>query len=1459
MASILDLLINEVSNLLGITPDEVKAKFTEEQLQELLDNSLCTPISDIGIPIQTLDGLPCDDLAIPDLLPDLELDLTIDVDPIGPSKCVENVKEINEIIKKQTAEYIRYSTLYDKLVEYSDNYSVIEYYYEERTKEAARLFGIFEPLVEIINTAEERISELKDEKVLVDGALASAVLSVNVPLIQVLSIKLGDINAKINDYEEKYADAFGLLEEAKSNISIFSNLEFSEDFPESSTFSAITFNSLLTRNINGLTIASLNNDLSDYSRGIRVNASTGFSSASDLTKNSIIRFNFRFSQLYSLTLEHENINQENGERYIVSEPFPIKTNQLLEKTSFLNGEEFVNISEFSQYSNITGKLYTDYYNLLSDPINNFFTLNERGLSSNADQVDPKLKDSDHQTKKEGESEYYIADLDKMQTFYQTFDEAFTNKKNAKRKQVLDSTLPEIKQAMRRIAKLEVETVLALNRIDQYTRSDSSDLSKVSNYFTETNTKFNKKVGDLSSEISRVKAKAEALKPTPEKVKALLKRESPECFDRIDEESNPCDSVISKLGSDPMFTETLGGADPSLPNQNQMCYWLQFSLVVNMLGLLPMPNLPDVTALRYWPVGLTIPSPGGLIKIPLPIIWIPLISIPSPMGTMVIFLTINGLFISPIVFFVSSTGEKQHIITAKGSSDSFGYTSDDENIKPGITVPIAVLAAKGKAERLAKTAQLGANDHLSSAQKLDLDRSNQVFDEVEKSATASGNTNRLMKLKRERTNLNKATENKSPYEKMANILDKGDSPADLIDQVRHAIFNQFDKLGKPVLNKSNKIKDKINKRDNRKFKQKQKALNNGDYAEANKVRGEMKTDGIAMPEKINAITSDMFGYFDRLQFPKVTIPKDATKIDPKQNAIFEFMSTISDFASTFKTQFQSAEDGQLNNILSKQLAKSKAKISNKISESAPADGKFDLNKDIDKIKKVMSDITSTIVDDATGQNIGTTYSAQKQKVEETENKEKSETDPAKKLARKRKTDKAKARLSEVYELEQNSEAMKLTAGAMAALSGLKVDYNPFSSCCAKDSFTIPDFGSPAMLAFGAVKGIMNLAINNMSFGDMKSLFGGQVKISINDISTGYLGMINQNVPKDMTIPLPNLNLVTFMGAFSGLFISLFEVKAPILAAQPALPTSITIDLNILKAPLRALLETYLTNSLPSKDSTDTTPATPNNTSSGSSRQSDAILDNNIRIFNFCDPDPEDSILSGSNKKIADDSLSKTSKVVVTSSRDVLPSFQTLDTDFLSVNPGDLLAILKNFIDMGLGMVEDLITPFYSILDIVKSPKNTNLNAIQFAQQKIPPPGPGNEAMFTAITQLKKIVPKSSTMSIVDLSILETSIAAIKPALTPIINSPLPALMAVGAGAIDSVLPPIKTPSIDSSGSIKTQDLKVASYALRQLNPVITQDDIPPWERLSPKNILFLVFLDKFISSAADKVGLFRNYL
>lgn len=80
---------------------------------------------------------------------------------------------------------------------------------------------------------------------------------------------------------------------------------------------------------------------------------------------------------------------------------------------------------------------------------------------------------------------------------------------------------------------------------------------------------------------------------------------------------------------------LGLSQYSASDISRLPYWVQFSIGLNVIALQP----------KYWTVGLII----GTKRIKLPIVWIPLVCIPTPVCIFVLWLTINGIVVFPVLY------------------------------------------------------------------------------------------------------------------------------------------------------------------------------------------------------------------------------------------------------------------------------------------------------------------------------------------------------------------------------------------------------------------------------------------------------------------------------------------------------------------------------------------------------------------------------------------------------------------------------------------------------------------------------------------------------------------------------------------------------------------------------------------------------------------------------------------
>lgn len=1418
MDKITNLLLTELANSLNISPKEVESKFTEEQLKEDYAISFCEQYDEIGQAFSSLDEIECLDpkpLPLPEInLQDLEKniqELEKNQLPDSTQKCINSVELLTYELNSERESYLKYTALYERLVEYRDNFEPISYYFEERSKELDRIL---------------QASSAGQEK--------SIPIFSNQYFIKVKSSPPNELARTLKDLYKNYLDP---------------NLT-----------------------------SKIQEAFSNYSQCIQVKETSPPTSISQAINNSFFNFKIFFPTLNSFKLEVQTFNSNSQESLTKKIDFPIKNNPLLEKQSFFENSSALKVDELKNLGGlpITGKLYQDYYNLLSDPINNFFTLDDKGLTSEATLVDPRVKGTLSEKKRENSSEYFVKDLDKLQQFYQNFEQTLENKKSQVRSQVIDHNKLNFRETFKIIAQREIQILFALGRINKSSESSSSLPLGIINEIRSQNLRILSAFTDLNSEIERLKIQLNRLKPTPNVIRQRLKEKSPECFEKIDDPSDECPDINEKLGTDPLYLKTIKkGVDPTLPCATQLCYWKQFSVIANKVGLLPIPNLPDFNQLRYWPVGLAIPTPAGLVKIPLPVIWIPLTTISTPMGTLVFFLTINGIFITPVIFFISSTGFKRHLFTVRGASPKFGFTAEEESIKPGIQKSVALLARIEKEKRLAQEKILGPLFNLSLTQKQQYAQQKNILDVAEEAADSNNNENKKLKVAREKKNLEESVSSKGQYERLQEILDKKESAKDAISEAKQSVFAKIDSLGKPTMPNSQRLKNKIIERRERILKDIQRGLVEGDQEKVDRLRKESQSDAVDINEKISAIEKDLFSYFELITLPKITIPKDSSKIEPKPNSIIDFLYEILDFSRIYRSSFASPESLRINSLFKLELAKKKDEI-DEISQNTSS--QLDVEKDLGTIKKFLLDVNKLLVDGLSG-NTGSSQdpNAAFNKVNEYREQRAKEKDPNRQKQLDQKIKDAQIKFSKAFDDSRVKEALSLTPAALLSLSQIKIDYNPFSPCCPKKPFEL-DLSSlsPVIPVLTSVQLLLETYINQLDSQSILKLTGGKKTLSSRELKSVYLSSLKNAIPKELSIPLPAYNLLTFSASFSGILLSLLEIRVQNPAAAPfSIPKRITLDLDIVKPILRTALMAFFKNSIPKESSSPI--VTNQNFSQAQAQPSvlNQVKESKDFLIVGCEPDTssQSAISSGifkpanQSERVPNPFILSSGNLVQLSDNDMLPSFSTLAFDFLSINPSDLLAILKNFIQLGFDVAEKTLDQFYKTLDLILSVKGIKLNSLEAAQYSIPsvtPASPPYLPTFTALTLIKSKTNKSVDFKIIDIEEAEKKTALIEKTLGPIANSPLPALLVVAAGLSDRVVAKVPIPAIpklDAENlSISSTDQTLPSYQLiRSLHPIISQDDIPPWERLSEKNPLFLLFIDQFLSSGADKLGFFRNYL
>ncbi len=325
----------------------------------------------------------------------------------------------------------------------------------------------------------------------------------------------------------------------------------------------------------------------------------------------------------------------------------------------------------------TGSLYVEYYNKLKDPLNNFFSAQERGLSVSYDDADSMLKAAaatrglpidQVATARQGEKTFAIRDQQLYSAFFKEFKQRYAQRIVEVRQNLVNPMLEQAKAKIDRIARWEAQWDIEWGTWDQP--------------YNDAGLAFYNRIVAERDRLKKIEddfyAKVEIDPNNPggsQFVKDMKQNMS--CLGDLEAQDEPQPATPEYTGS---VAETFKHLDPCAPNPTKNCYWVKFAALATQYGLLPFPDLEPKTpgqGLRYWPVGFVIPTPATLIKIPLPIIWIPIITVSViPFGMIVVFLGINGIMPCPYVFYQSVTGTKKFIVTLRGPAPKFGYEESD---------------------------------------------------------------------------------------------------------------------------------------------------------------------------------------------------------------------------------------------------------------------------------------------------------------------------------------------------------------------------------------------------------------------------------------------------------------------------------------------------------------------------------------------------------------------------------------------------------------------------------------------------------------------------------------------------------------------------------------------------------------------------------------------------------------
>ena len=1356
---------NERLKAIDLSNLNLNNNLSTDSLKDALDSIESCQVSPTPIfTKEQLDDISCiinSSLELPDQPDSLSLDSEESDDPT-PEECEKKANQLNEELKIELKEYTDLNILMEKLIEYRDNYDVFTSYFSERAIEMARLTNKFQPVLEEIRRLESEIQILQEESNDLQVQISN---SASYELREIYEAQKAEVDAEISELNVDLSAENNLLNTYTSEEEVISDSGITSILGDggvsnSSLFDDAEFVLQIGESLSDLGYSQIKNSIENYSSVIGVNKVT-VGSISNIVKSPIISFQLDFVGVNSIPIEEDVYNKETGERSTINVNFPIKNSVYLNKNSFFNPVSGVSVNNKPVNTNLSGDLYEKYYNKLEDPINNFFSLQERGLTSSEFLVDPKLKGTDFQVKRENSTDYYIQDLKKLQGFYEEFEARLNSKKEKVRKNQIKPSFEAASTNVKILARMDIKLLLALGRVNIDIIDESEDLRLIMYNIEESQKEFLKNSKFLNEEISRIKKRIKELKPSPEKIKKRLADLDMKCFEEKEAPENDSDlknKVSSKEGNDPFGADTLKGVDPTMPSANDMKYWMQFSKVLNMVNLLPLPK--DPSSLRYWPVGLVIPTPVKLIKIPLPIIWIPLTTLASPAGQTVIFLTINGLFISPVIFFSSSSGSKMHKITARGGTKSFGYDMS-KVVKNNISFPLSIAAAKDKAVTSVK-------NPINELSKEDREKYNIKLDRLNKKlSTSTGNSKNKIQLKID--DLKKSISLETPSEVLKNTIDKKESKEDAIKDSLKSIYDRIDDLNEPEFKKCTEIQNKISN-ENKEIK---KSLNKvyeskmpikEKRKKIKELNEKLKKENISMDSKKAAIKEDMMDFFNKIKMPTLNLPKDKTKINPSLTPAESFKKASEEELTKYSYNTNSKNNKNVRKILLTNISKATDKID---LSNIPTNekGLIEIEKNTGEIKKKLLEINTLLFNKVEGKpdpslNEESLLINQKN----LEKRISLENDNKKRKELKKELKEINASISDISDTKNIQEANSIDSKKLEKVSGFKINFSPFKSLTDMlpvelDLKTMP---SQASLAFKSAKKIVDSNINDLNPSSLQNKLGGASEISPSALKELYFKTISEKVPKDINIP-DDLNLQTVSSSSMGMLNSLSTKKVKIDLLSPfTLSKTLSLNLNIILKPLL-----------------------------------DIIVSNMDEV---CECLPVD-----------------------------------VENNFKNLNSTDLKVNIKNAVANNIDKISYLFDAVYLAMSILRTTNGITLNKSDALSFLVPPFGGILLAKFIAEATLRMTSNKSLFTPFYDLKLAEESLKKIEPILKPIFDVPM-----------SFIIPA-------SSAMVNQQS------TMRKLHPVMNADDIPPWERLSSKNFLFVLFLDEFITNAADKIGFFRRFI
>ena len=1122
------------------------------------------------------------------------------------------------------------------------------------------------------------------------------------------------------------------------------------------------------------------------------------------SKDNLVTFELRLYELINATIKD---GQED-------KTIQIRRNRFLKDTTVMN-----NIGSYLTYiagskaqsdSDSASKLYDGaggyrgLFKTLRAPIQNLFTLDERGLTTKVDEVDPILSGNPDlpKTFKEDDKQFFIKNVAKYQSFYETLGPEIIIRSKKERDEVYPTNIAtdveNIKSLARREAAHHLREGNIAQTLSQNTVFDkktypatSPSLPKVLQLYQESANLVSSVIDRIDLELQNMDLLIKEAAGDPEELqKKLLQID---CFGGPAAQANAAggnceDAIKPKRGTDPFGIRTLTGNDASLPDMTTPCYWKYFAEELTMMGILPIPDL-TAPLFRYYPVNGLIPAFPGPIIITLPQKWKVLSVISSPIGTIVPMIALPMSFPSPMpiplpsifIFYLAPDGSKYmlfgpnlpSLVLPNQAKLGFEFDSSAQNpaglsgpysglpIKGAFTIPIKLTGAAAKAAKIAKITADLAQGKLPAVTmpngKIAPGDRGELSVDAARNSILTGDEVALKSIE---------TTPAQDYER-------------LVTKIRTTINKQIDSFDDFATTSVDELKRKI--KDSR-----QTGTDQARLEPDSKKRRDLKTlarkvDPINLETKIRAMIDESNKLIDNLTLGEIIYPDDPSKLNPHLSAAITSVMDLLEMAGRGELKVATDTD------LVKKIKRSVKKINPRDLTSKES---FNLEKDEDLIefKNALKNLSKKATD---------YFKGKKQSVDTSE-------------ARNKKEEKEMAEAANEMQ-DLLVKALSFTAVAFASPPKISV-FDPSKPCCESKTDSLFKGVRPEVLAVLAIFTSLSAAlIDGLTKEDIKKMLNvSDLKsVSVTAI-TGMFGTLLGAIPP---IPLPaSFSPSALIGSILTPILAAISLPELPIPGKPPLPIQIKIPLDaiikpLLKLALAALIQAIfrlmsdLLNNI-------------GKTGTGKGVNSTIDFDDVIR-----------EIDCGAFGIVRLQRI-RSNQVEIT-----LPNGKVLKLPLFPDLPLDMLAFF------GFMMNTDVISFFKNLINAALDSILEPISQIVIPILNLIPSG-----SWSSLTPLDLVNPIGAIIKQIKLAIQEAIAKGLK--VSNINMDVYPIFLVTALPVFEKLEVALKEIAFMGTAVLCSTGGPGVLVA-RQFHPIFNQDDLPPWERLTRKNPLFAIFLDEIL--------------